>query len=575
MEGFALAIRSTSAELPRGSSAAPDGLIVRHGLLLAGASPVAANLVASTFNILYNSLQIEPLLTDEQNARFQSCWQAFNLTVYPLAIACWAWPLWRMRDVHAALVRGEAVDADRLARVRRQVVNLPWRIFAVAATCWLLCAVVFPTSLARVGSPLDSAAVWHLITSFWTAGLIAVTHSFFAVELTSQRVLFPLFFRDCSPASVPGAAPLSVTTRGVLWALSAAVCPVVSLVLLLLVPQAQQSLPLFGLAVAGVAILYAVTTSWMMGKLVAKPIQALREASMRVARGDLDARVDLQRADDFGPLIERFNQMVAGLREREHLEQTFGRHVGREAARQILAQGDHLGGSELEVTVMFVDIRNFTAQAERRTPAEMIDALNIFFTAAVDTVERHGGLVNKFLGDGLMAIFGVGANRDLHADRAVTAARALFELLAASRDELARSGWPAMTIGIGVNTGQAVVGSIGSPRRREYTAIGDTVNVAARVEGLTKQLDRTLLITDATRKRLACGYPLERLPPQTLRGKSEPLPLFAVAPLAPGETAATFSLTESVANSFVEGSAPDLGSRDRVAAPPSPPAPPR
>jgi adenylate cyclase len=319
----------------------------------------------------------------------------------------------------------------------------------------------------------------------------------------------------------------------------------VSLLLLLIVPMAHRSLPLFGLGVATIAILYGLATSWMMGKLVALPVRALREALQRVGEGDLHARVHLLRADDFGHLIEGFNRMADGLREREQLQQTFGRHVGRQVAREIMAQGDGLGGRELEITAMFVDIRNFTAHSASHTPAEVVSALNVFFSEAVDIVESHGGLVNKFLGDGLMALFGIGSNRDLHADRAVTAARALLCCLRESREELTRTGWPELAIGIGVNSGPAVVGSVGSPRRQEYTAIGDTVNVASRVEALTKQLERPLLITAATRERLALQYPLQAAPPQRVRGKEEPIELYAVAAPEPGEALAEFSLTAS------------------------------
>jgi adenylate cyclase len=349
------------------------------------------------------------------------------------------------------------------------------------------------------------------------------------VELATQKVLFPVFFRSENPASVPGTFPLSMTARGLLWVFSAVVSPVVSLILILLVPDAANQSPYFGVAVGIVAIVFAIATSWMLVRLIVVPVGQLQSAAERVAGGDLQARVDLLRADELGLLIERFNHMVDGLREREQLQQTFGRHVGRQAAIQILSEGDDLGGREQEVTVMFVDVRDFTAHSSQQSPKQVVSALNVFFRQAVDTVEAHGGMVNKFLGDGLMALFGIGPDADGHARRAVEAAIDLHHSLQGISGELSRAGWPGLRIGIGINTGKAVVGSIGSPKRQEYTAIGDTINVASRVESLTKKVGQPLLLTGATRAQLGERFPLIPLDSQRVKGKAEPLELFAVA----------------------------------------------
>jgi len=517
-----------SAEASPGNRRQWD-FVERHGLLLVGVSPVLASMIGSAFNIFYNKNQIWPLLSTAQIERFDDCWQIFNLIIYPLAVGSWAAPLVWLRPIHRAMLAGEPVDAARLSRAQRYAVNLPWWILTVSGACWLLCIPVFPTALAAVPEPLSVEVVWHLVTSFITAGLISVTHSFFAVELVSQRALFPVFFRNENPADVPGAIPLGFTGRGVMWALAAVVSPIFSLVLLLLLPEATRQTPLFGIAVGAVAIAFGLTTAWMFGKQVVEPVRKLRQAAMEVSDGNLDVRVNLLRANEFGALIEGFNQMVEGLHERELLQETFGRHVGREAARLIMLQGDGLVGSAREVTVMFVDVRNFTDHSSRHTPEEVVTVLNILFREAVEIVEAHGGMVNKFLGDGFMALFGVGAGQNEHATRAVEAAQSMLASLDHLAEDLYQAGWPELKIGIGINTGQAIVGSIGSPKRQEYTAIGDTVNVAARVEALTKTLGHDLLITEACRCRLPAEFELVELARQKVKGKGELLRVYAVA----------------------------------------------
>ena len=500
----------------------------RHGLLLVLVSPVLANVIGSVFNILYNGEQIEQLLLPAQKQRFEACWQVFNLIIYPIAIFCFVLPLLWLRPTHRALLKGETVDPERLQKSQRYVVNLPWWFLSVAAFGWLTCIPVFPAALRSVREPLHPDVIPHLITSFIIASLIAVPQSFFAVELASQKALFPVFFRRDNPALVPGGLPLNLTSRGMLLWLSGVVSPVVSLVLLLLSPNAAQANPWFGITVGLVGVLFTLVTFWMWGRQVAVPARQLRRAAMRVAEGDLNVQVNLKRADDFGPLIERFNLMVEGLREREHLQETFGRHVGREAAKQILLQDEGLVGSEQVISVMFVDVRNFTEHSSTHSPEEVVGVLNIFFREAVDKVEANGGMVNKFLGDGFMAIFGIGTTEGNHARQAIEAGQAMLCCLDETANELEQAGWPGLKIGIGINTGPAIVGSIGSPKRQEYTAIGDTVNVASRVETLTKALGCPLLITETTRQHAGEGLRLKVLPPQPVKGKGEPLHVFAV-----------------------------------------------
>lgn len=500
----------------------------RHAMFLVGVSPIIANVIGSVFNILYNQTQIQPLLSPAQMERFHACWQVFNLFVYPVAIACYVVPLWQLRRVHHALLDHHPVEPETLAAARRRVIHLPWWFLLVAAIGWLSCIPVFPLAIASAGEPLSGLVVWHLITSFVIASLIAVTQSFFAVELTAQATLFPVFFQDSNPASVPGAVPLSIRARGILWAFSAVVCPVISLVMLLIVPDAANLSPMFGVTVAVVAISFGLITSWMLGRWVTAPVMQLQRAASNVARGNLNVRVKLLRSDDFGHLIERFNRMVDGLQHREKLQETFGRHVGREAAKQIMRQSDGHNGSEQVISVMFVDVRNFTRQSSKLSPTQVVHALNLFFAEAVEVIESHGGMVNKFLGDGFMAIFGVGGSSVDHGPKAVAAGQELVTSMANQKALMQEAGWEEFAIGIGINTGPAVVGCIGSPKRQEYTAIGDTVNIASRVESLTKPLGHPLLITQSTRDTLPEHFPAIALPEQMVKGKTTALAVFAV-----------------------------------------------
>jgi adenylate cyclase len=268
----------------------------------------------------------------------------------------------------------------------------------------------------------------------------------------------------------------------------------------------------------------------MMSRLVAKPLDQLRAAAQEVGAGRFDVEVPLTRADEFGILIAEFNSMTRELKDKERLRQTFGLHVGEQAAEQILARDPGLGGIEQEITVMFVDVRSFTARAGMSTPQETLEVLNEFLRVTVQVVEElHGGMINKYLGDGFMALFGIGGESTRNpAQDALDAGREILRaLVQLNRDFDAQRRAP-LQIGIGINSGTAIVGSIGSPQRLEFTAIGPTVNLGSRIESLTKQVGAPLLITASTRDRLHEPANLVELPPQQVRGVDEPVRIFTL-----------------------------------------------
>jgi adenylate cyclase len=277
------------------------------------------------------------------------------------------------------------------------------------------------------------------------------------------------------------------------------------------------------------AVALGLSTCWMLGRLVTRPIDALRASAREVAAGNLETSVELVRSDEFGPLIDDFNNMVAGLRAKQVIQEAFGRHVGQEAVQRILEQDPNLRGASREITVLFADVRNFTARCSVLSAEDVVRLLNLLFTEMVTVIEQqHGGMVNKFLGDGLMALFGAGEPRDDHADAAVGAAREMLERLQEVNRRVVELGFEPLALGIGIHTGHAVVGSIGSIGRSDYTAIGNTVNVASRVESLTKVLGAPILLTEQSLAATLHKPPVKTFPPQEVKGKSQPLVVFGL-----------------------------------------------
>jgi adenylate cyclase len=220
-----------------------------------------------------------------------------------------------------------------------------------------------------------------------------------------------------------------------------------------------------------------------------RPIRDLADGTERVAAGDYSQRLPVVQDDDLGALAGSFNRMQAGLVERQRLQAAFGTYVDPALAARLLEQGDDVfTGERREVTVMFVDIRDFTPFAEANTAEDTVARLNALFEIVVPAVVDAGGHVNKFLGDGALAVFGAPNDLAAHADAAVSAAVLIHRLVSE------RFGGE-LRIGIGINTGVVIAGTIGGGGKLEFTLIGDTVNIAARVEQLTKTTGDAMLLT--------------------------------------------------------------------------------
>jgi class 3 adenylate cyclase len=263
-----------------------------------------------------------------------------------------------------------------------------------------------------------------------------------------------------------------------------------------------------------------------------QPLRDLAVGTERVASGDYNQRLPVVQDDDLGALAASFNRMQAGLAERQRLQAAFGTYVDPALAARLLEQGDDVfTGERREVTVMFVDIRDFTPFAEANTAEDTVARLNALFEIVVPAVVDAGGHVNKFLGDGALAVFGAPNDLADHADAAVNAAVVIHRLVAE------RFGGE-LRIGIGINTGVVIAGTIGGGGKLEFTLIGDTVNVAARVEQLTKTTGDAILLTQQ------CVDALASRPPglidrgfHVLKGKSAAVQIFGLEPRANATTA--------------------------------------
>ena len=283
-----------------------------------------------------------------------------------------------------------------------------------------------------------------------------------------------------------------------------------------------------GVAVASLVL--AIATAAFLGRSLVRPLRELEKAMHRVESGDLEVRAKTNgRNDEIAHLAHSFNNMVEGLERERLVRDLFGQYVSPEVAALAIERRGRLEGQLVEATVLFVDIRDFTGLSERLAPHLLIRALNRFLSAASAAVAGEGGMVNKFGGDSILAVFGTPLNpAPDHAAHAVRAALAVLAAVDRFNAEERDPDHLDLRVGIGVATGELVAGNVGGDDKVEYTVIGDAVNLASRLQALTKETGQRVLVSDVTARAAGAAASFSTVGDVTVRGKREPVHTCAV-----------------------------------------------
>jgi adenylate cyclase len=429
----------------------------------------ASNMVGAAVVFLFLGL----LLPASQRNNSINVVALVTYMVFSMVVGC-AWSGRLFKPLHEWGVGAGPTDP----KIREYVVRHPLRQTIVNFALWIGSELVFVPINARYGlqHSLDVAST-ILLGAITTCGL---------AYLLAERTLRPvseIAFADGLPTHpyVPG-----VKSRLLLsWVVGSGV-PLVGVTLMAFdhgsKPISPQALAFLGI----VALLSGATTMVFSAKSVAEPVESVTAALADVEAGRLDIAVPVYDGSQVGQLQAGFNAMVDGLRERRRLRDLFGRQVGEDVAQHALRRGVQLGGEQMHVAVLFVDVIGSTALAQTLPPSAVVAALNEFFAIVVDVVDRTGGIVNKFEGDAALCVFGAPVPRADSSACALLAARLL-------RDRLADVN--GLSAAVGVSAGIVVAGNVGTKERFEYTVIGDAVNEAARLTELAKSRPERLLVS--------------------------------------------------------------------------------
>ena len=509
---------------------------------LFSAAPIGANLFAVAFNFLITRIIFDPvtvlhpeflerLSLNDQRVLFIS---GSAFPIITIISILYFLPLIRLGYRQAAIQKnGGEVEPGLLTKARRRAINAPLLIPSLALLPWGLGATV------AYAQPVEKALGTQLALNSLMAGAVAVITSLFLAELVLRTYIAPRLFRAGNLRGVPGGIVLRLSTRMLLLAAAICILPLSYYHLLLLAGNFQLSqgvagdfiirnlhaysrfiAPVFGVLGLGLTVVLA--------RSFAAPLRAMEKATERIEKGDHGSPVRVVSNDEIGVLGDSMNSMMAGLRDRARILDQFGRLVDPRIRDYLLDDGQRLAGRRKEVVVFFCDIRSFTALSERIPPEEVFTLLNGYFTVLADVIERFGGHVDKYIGDAVMAVFGLFDDRPMahHCRQAHDACLAIRQELARFNAERAAAGSEAIRIGMGLHVGEVLAGKLGSEERFEYTVIGDTVNVASRIESLTKKFDTDLILTDSVLRN--AGATANATYRVKVRGREEPITIHAL-----------------------------------------------
>lgn len=422
--------------------------------------------------------------------------------------------------------------AELPVEAARRVLNWPSINAAIIVVGWIPTAILFGFAFRSLTNVIGISI----------GAILAITVSYVGTDILWRQII-PVFFPDGQLSKIP-AFRVAVHWR-LLWAfLIVGVVPPILLVTLSLSrsralidsPNPEvvlRNLIIVQLFILTASLLASVGIANFVSRAIVEPLRMLQDAMGLVKDNDLDARVTVTSNDEFGYLGERFNDMAAGLRQGEQVRRLFGLYVSPEVAQAAVETGAGLGGRLCECTIMFSDLRDFTSLTERLTPETLVDLINRYMTAMVSVIVDHGGVVTRFGGDSILAVFGSPLNSmPDHASRAVKAAFHMRQSLQdfnqnATSDPSADGRQPVLENGIGIATGLVIAGNVGGKERIEYTVMGDAVNLASRLEGMTIDFRYPILISEETFDAVGT-LNAQELPNVSIKGKSKPVTIYGM-----------------------------------------------
>ena len=447
-----------------------------------------------------------------------------------------------MLDVAYGKIQIKSFEELEIYRLQREALQFPMVVTAISFMIWILAGFIFgflePLITARIFNlqipDLVPCMRQFLGTSLLGGGITAMI-LYFVLENT-WRSYIPNFFPEGRLSRVKHVFKLNVRKRFLVVFLG-----------IILIPFPMMGLTIFA-GVRQMNMADAITRSHIMSSLVWElgfitldslaivlilayflsksilvPLFNLKRAIKEVENNNLDTRVEILSNDELGDVAEGFNLMINSLKEGKKARDSFGRYVCREIRDEIIAGNPSLDGDMKRATLLFSDLRNFTGLVEKNHPKQVVKIINQYFNEMTLAIKDHKGVILQYVGDEIEAVFGAPIGFDDHPEMAVKAALEMRDRLEQLNEKFEQQGLEPLAHGIGIHSGAVLAGNIGSMERMSYALVGDTVNSASRIEGLTKNYQCDIILSQTTYNLLTGSYKTQQLAPVKVKGKEDEL----------------------------------------------------
>lgn len=451
------------------------------------------SLCANIFSVLFiNFFYIPSIITSEEQVIYNSLAQDYYVIVpvsfiIPIVLSVF----YLMPFICPSRFHGRDKWKSRL-------LNSPLLLALIGCTGWIF-------SLLITFALYLSTTYRILLLKQMAGGMLTMIFTFILVyyllDLCNRRIFIPRLFGTSTLSTVDGVIPFSIGSKFIIFFITVVLFPVFVLfsytVRSMQVSTDYSNMPRL-LGIVSFLLLTTGIITYLFMRTFKNPVADLEAATTKIRRGDFTVEVQVRSTDQLGRLTEVINETAVSLHEKELMKDTFGKLVDPQIRDYLLRGNLKLGGERRDSSILFSDIREFTTLSEKMAPERTVDFLNHYFDEMNECIENNSGLVNKYIGDAVLGIFGNPLPLENHAACAVNAAVTMRERLKFLNKNLQDTGLPTVEFGVGIHSGEVIAGNIGSHSRMEYTVIGDTVNIAARLESLTKTYGVPVIISHAT-----------------------------------------------------------------------------
>ncbi len=456
----------------------------------------------------------------------------------------WSRPLYQALNRELPVDGLDRTSADQLKRKALQCAPV---MAALSLVGWIMAGCIFGMFIPVVDQIFFGLAPLTLADSLGTflgitviGGSITTLFIYFAMEHLWRKKL-PMFFPDGDLSQVADVFRLSVRARLLVVFLMTGLIPLI----LLGVSAYSKAKALEGadpviggqiisgllfqiIFIMAVGVVISVVLSLFVSKSVSAPLKEMETSMKEVGKGNFDVHIEVVSNDEIGAVGEGFGKMIKGLKESEEIKESFGRYISREIRDEILAGRVSLDGEMRRATLLFSDLRDFTPFVESTHPKQVVSIMNLYFSEMAEAIKENQGLILQYVGDEIEAVFGAPLPHEDHPDRAVRAAIDMKKRLALLNERFEAQGIAPFRHGIGIHSGAVLAGIIGSKERSSYALVGDTVNLASRIQGLTKDFSCDIILSQTTRDLVAGAYQMEQLEAVRVKGKSRDVMLYSL-----------------------------------------------